>query len=73
MKIATTGFADTFDKANAALIVKAVNSYDALVEACEYLMGILTPKQLYGKPGQDEPLGITRARAALALADKVTK
>jgi len=65
-KLATS--LDESDGEKAALIVRAVNSHEKLVEACEYLMGILTPNQLYGKPGQDEPLGITNARAALAVA-----
>jgi len=65
-KLATS--LDESDGEKAALIVRAVNSHEKLVEACEYLMGILTPNQLYGKPGQDEPLGITNARTALALA-----
>ena len=60
------GYPDAQDKA--AYIVRAVNSAPALLAACEYLMGILTPKQLYGKPGESEPAGITLARAALALA-----
>ena len=68
--------------ANAALIVSAVNSHDALVEACEKATNKLAESTglvgvpMYAKCRKDyeaDMLDIIReARAALALAGKVT-
>ena len=70
-------------RANAALIVRAVNSHDALVEACEKATNKLAESTglvgvpMYAKCRKDyeaDMLDIIReARAAMALAGKVTK
>lgn len=53
-------------EANAALIVRAVNAHDALVEALEAALATLEEWQ--ADDGQGDDAAILNARAALALA-----
>ncbi len=58
-------------KANAALIVKAVNSHDALVEACEHARQFITNGLEYGYiqiPDKIDPANETLPKLEHALA-----
>ena len=54
-------------KANARLIVRAVNSFDALANALRHLCAV------YESFIGCDPFFVSKARAALALAEKVSK
>ena len=63
---------DGADKANAALIVRAVNSHDALVAALETFERICTRRWRSLPADMPEKQAIDAARAALALAKEPT-
>jgi hypothetical protein len=69
------GHSSEIDEANAALIVRAVNSHAALVNAIEWLvMRMESEKRRFPlKEQKKRELHLRSARAALALAKEVAK
>ena len=56
-------------EANAARIVQAVNSHDALVEACRFVKGFLN--RLEDGSTEDDPLYVMRRKVHAPLHEKL--